>query len=634
MANIGQWLNDIRNAVFGREVRGAIHDGINAINEETEATTELVNEQVEIIQELAEETENQLDTMQEQIDNLVIADGHPDAEAAQARTNADGFTFDTLRDRLNDSDTRLNAETEQIETHANAVVASVNGVHGMRFYNDKLEYNDGSNWVEIQTGDIFHPKNVIDPVAYPSAGKITVTWGDPGDTSVEEQTMVVWAGTKLVMNSSNYPSDVNDGTLVVDNTVKDQYKTTGVEISGVLPGTTKYFQLFPYSDKGAINTNEVNRLNSTLTVDRQLLVSLNGTNSSSLDRNTVLSLSTTDLSTIFTADISSGGSARPFLYNQPVRYDEERGLFYTFSGGTSSSDPFIFYEVSPNLTLSNTINTSLYNTNISPESFFEKGGNYYACKHDPAGDDVLDIYNVATGSIVRSVPITYSNNSSSASLWKLSEDKTRLFASTIYSATTDIHIIDISNINSATYIATVNNDRYRREFVLYDTYFLVTKFASGNNNILKYNLNGVLLNTVTTNMPANDGSLANEPTDKLLGTDSGGNYYIYSDYYVNALANSYVLNKISPTGTVSYSNDLADYDLVDDTTITTALIMIGEQLVWVGSAPAYSVLRINKDDGTIDQTRNLSEIVDYHYTSDGGVPAVTLMDTREVKERS
>ena len=43
MANIKTHLDKIKNALFGQEVRGSIHDGIDAINKEVEGTTEKQN---------------------------------------------------------------------------------------------------------------------------------------------------------------------------------------------------------------------------------------------------------------------------------------------------------------------------------------------------------------------------------------------------------------------------------------------------------------------------------------------------------------------------------------------------------------------------------------------------------------
>lgn len=56
MADIKKELNDIKNAVYGREVRSSIHDGIKKINEESEESKQKAEEAHEITQDLLDET--------------------------------------------------------------------------------------------------------------------------------------------------------------------------------------------------------------------------------------------------------------------------------------------------------------------------------------------------------------------------------------------------------------------------------------------------------------------------------------------------------------------------------------------------------------------------------------------------
>src|SRR5690625_3238137 len=95
MADIKKELNDIKNAVYGREVRSSIHDGIKKINDEVENATDL-----------SESAKHQVENIQQQVNQLVV-EGDSSVEAAQARVTADGRVFDTLRDRLNYTDTQL-----------------------------------------------------------------------------------------------------------------------------------------------------------------------------------------------------------------------------------------------------------------------------------------------------------------------------------------------------------------------------------------------------------------------------------------------------------------------------------------------------------------------------------------------
>ena len=107
------------------------------------------------------------------------------------------------------------------------------------------------------------PLNVVNPSLSIGNGSITVLWGDPEDTTIDGTVMAEWQGTKLVYKVGSYPTNVNDGTLAVDNQVKDQYKTTGFTVNNLTNGETYYFALFPYSTDGAINTNEENRLSGS-----------------------------------------------------------------------------------------------------------------------------------------------------------------------------------------------------------------------------------------------------------------------------------------------------------------------------------------------------------------------------------
>ena len=138
------------------------------------------------------------------------------------------------------------------------------GAHGIRYYNGKLAVKDSEgNWKEIKTGgggSSFAPKATVDPAIKSANGKVTITWGDPDNVTVEGVTLSKWAGTQLRMSTSGYPTSENEGTLVIDNTTKDAYKTSGYVVDGLTNGTKYYFALFPYSTDGVFNTDESNRL--------------------------------------------------------------------------------------------------------------------------------------------------------------------------------------------------------------------------------------------------------------------------------------------------------------------------------------------------------------------------------------
>lgn len=100
MASIHENLSKIINAVFGRDIRQALHDGLDAINKETESTTS---------------RQDYLDRKyDEQIKNMTVQDPSS-AEIVDMRVAANGKTFEKAGDRLNYFDEQLDTKTQQLE---------------------------------------------------------------------------------------------------------------------------------------------------------------------------------------------------------------------------------------------------------------------------------------------------------------------------------------------------------------------------------------------------------------------------------------------------------------------------------------------------------------------------------------
>lgn len=98
MANISDKLTKILSAIFGKDVRQALHDGLEAINNETIETTK---------------KQTQLDN---QFHSLIINAGSSNAENVSARTRANGTTFDTIGKRMDDDDARLDKKIYYFNT--------------------------------------------------------------------------------------------------------------------------------------------------------------------------------------------------------------------------------------------------------------------------------------------------------------------------------------------------------------------------------------------------------------------------------------------------------------------------------------------------------------------------------------
>ena len=103
--------------------------------------------------------------------------------------------------------------------------------------------------------------------------KLTVSWTDPTEGT--------WAGTKLVYKVGSYPENPKDGTLAVDNKVKDQYKDTGFDINALNNGTKYYFMFFPYDIKNKYSLNIDNRITATPQAFRTMTIIRDKNNSNS-----------------------------------------------------------------------------------------------------------------------------------------------------------------------------------------------------------------------------------------------------------------------------------------------------------------------------------------------------------------
>ena len=196
-------------------------------------------------------------------DETEIIDNLTSTDATSALSAAQGKILKDLMD--NHIDNEINTEE---------------GVHGIRWFNDKLEFFDGSDWIEIETGGGgVPPSNVINPSIIVGNSQLTIKWDDPEDTVVDGQLISTWAGTKLVRKAGSYPTNEKDGVVLVDNKVRGAYSSTGFVDSGLTNGMTYYYQLFPYSDQGAVNRNEANRLSGTPRLYKIYGVAIDLTNS-------------------------------------------------------------------------------------------------------------------------------------------------------------------------------------------------------------------------------------------------------------------------------------------------------------------------------------------------------------------
>lgn len=126
-------------------------------------------------------------------------------------------------------------------------------------------------------GTTVTPKPVNNPTIENLNASVTIKWQDPENTVISGSTFSTWAGTKLVMKETGYPANPDDGTLVVDNTIRDKYKITGYTVTGLINGKQYYFALFPYSTDGVYNYDAGNRLLGEPEEDLKIVTFADGT---------------------------------------------------------------------------------------------------------------------------------------------------------------------------------------------------------------------------------------------------------------------------------------------------------------------------------------------------------------------
>lgn len=126
-------------------------------------------------------------------------------------------------------------------------------------------------------GTTVTPKPVNNPIIENANASVIIKWQDPENTVISGSTFSTWAGTKLIMKETGYPANPDDGTLVVDNTVRDKYKTTGYTVTGLTNGKQYYFTLFPYSTDGVYNYDAGNRLLGEPKEDLKIVTFADGT---------------------------------------------------------------------------------------------------------------------------------------------------------------------------------------------------------------------------------------------------------------------------------------------------------------------------------------------------------------------
>ena len=111
-------------------------------------------------------------------------------------------------------------------------------------------------------GYVTNPVTIISGAG--SEGTVRLQWKDPEDTVLDSIVFAKWAGTIIVRKEGEAPQNEKDGTVVGNNTVRNQYEETPFLDNGVENGKTYYYALYPYSTEGNYNYDVSNIIKITV----------------------------------------------------------------------------------------------------------------------------------------------------------------------------------------------------------------------------------------------------------------------------------------------------------------------------------------------------------------------------------
>lgn len=220
---------------------------------------------------------------------------------------------------------------------------------------NKPEYFNGTTWVVLKGS--YPVGNVTSFSASSGDTKITLKWNDPSNVTIVDSngttiTVAEWAGTRIVRKTGSYPVNENDGVVVLNNGVQDQYLSTGYEDTGLVNGTTYYYSAFPYTIDNIFTVDVANRVSAVPQSFAVYGVSIDLANS-----NPLTSVTYTDNAVGMTKGSSAWDTMRIFkdckpcvLLNGVVQYylnpnDYTKKLDGSASDITSGSDGDVMIEI-------------------------------------------------------------------------------------------------------------------------------------------------------------------------------------------------------------------------------------------------------------------------------------------------
>lgn len=115
----------------------------------------------------------------------------------------------------------------------------------------------GGGGAEVSSAQV---GNVRDLVLKGRPDSLVLTWKDPENVIFNGEPIAEWAGTKVVRKEGEPPQSIEDGVLITDSTVKDQYSADGLQDTNVVDDVVYNYALFPYTTQNAYTASDANRV--------------------------------------------------------------------------------------------------------------------------------------------------------------------------------------------------------------------------------------------------------------------------------------------------------------------------------------------------------------------------------------
>lgn len=106
---------------------------------------------------------------------------------------------------------------------------------------------------------MYQSRDVISPsISTGANNQVALQWQDPEDLFFNGEAMMEWKGTLVVCKQGTAPINADDGIVICDSRVKNQYKNSPLLTN--IGGANHYYGIFPYTKDYVVNVGSANIL--------------------------------------------------------------------------------------------------------------------------------------------------------------------------------------------------------------------------------------------------------------------------------------------------------------------------------------------------------------------------------------